>query len=129
MRHVRRVAAHLLGGLLETLLPADCPICARPLPWRQDGGVCLPCWRRLPWTPGYRPRRGVLQALLWAADYEGEIRHLVHHLKFGDMDYLARPLGRVMAGAPRPPAPPRRGAPRPPAPPLPPRRGGRGQAP
>ncbi len=58
--------------------------------------MCLPCWERLPWTPGYRPGHGRQIALLWAADYEGPIRRLVHGLKFADMDTLAPVLGRGM---------------------------------
>jgi len=59
--------------------------------------VCLPCWLRLPWTPGYRPARGPLHAVVWAADYEGAVRRLVRGFKFEDMDYLAAPLGREVA--------------------------------
>jgi ComF family protein len=93
-----RAASRLAEAFFAALLPADCILCRKALPWRQEGGVCLPCWERLPWTPGYRPRRGVLDALLWATDYEGPIRSLIHGLKFSDMDYLAQPLGRGMAG-------------------------------
>jgi ComF family protein len=82
---------------VSALLPADCLLCEQPLPWRQEGGVCTPCWDRLPWAPGYRPGRGPLSAVLWAADYEGPIRRLVHGLKFADMDFLAPALGRGMA--------------------------------
>ena len=82
---------------MSTFLPADCILCEQALPLRQDGGVCPPCWDRLPWAPGFRPRRGPLGALLWAADYEGPIRRLVHGLKFSDMDFLAPALGRGMA--------------------------------
>lgn len=88
----------LAGALLASILPADCFLCARILPWRQEGGVCLPCWSTLPWEPGYRPGRGPLGALLWAADYEGPAGRLVRGLKFEDMDYLAPPLGREAAG-------------------------------
>jgi ComF family protein len=92
-----RAAGRLVEALLAALLPADCFLCEQPLPFRQEGGVCLPCWQRLSWAPGFRPRRGPLQALLWAADHDGPIRRLVHGLKFADMDYLAPALGRSMA--------------------------------
>lgn len=97
MLNARRAAGRLLETLLAAIVPADCLLCARELPWRQEGGVCLPCWRTLPWTPGYRPGGGPLQAVVWAADYEGAVRRLVHGLKFEDMDYLAPPLGREVA--------------------------------
>ena len=92
-----RAARRLLETLLAAIFPADCCLCARALPWRQEGGVCIPCWMSLPWTPGYRPGPGPLHAVIWAADYEGALRRLVRGLKFEDMDYLAGPLGREMA--------------------------------
>jgi ComF family protein len=98
LRTVTRAAGRLVEALLAALLPADCHLCREALPWRQEGGVCPPCWERLTWTPGCRTAPGPLRALLWAAEYQGPIRHLVHGLKFEDMDYLAAPLGRRMAG-------------------------------
>jgi ComF family protein len=92
-----RALRRLAEALLASLFPADCSLCARILPWRQKGGVCLPCWDAFPWAPGYRPGRGPLRALLWAAEYEGPAGRLVRGLKFEDMDYLASPLGREAA--------------------------------
>lgn len=60
--------------------------------------MCRPCWERLQWLPGYRPGEGPLRAVVWAADYEGCMRRLVHGLKFQDRDDLAPALGRAMAG-------------------------------
>ena len=96
MRIVARAGARFVEALVPALFPADCLVCERVLPLRQEGGVCPSCWESLPWLPGYRPRRGPLQALLWAADYEGALRRLIHGLKFGDMDYLGPALGRRM---------------------------------
>jgi ComF family protein len=87
-------ARRLLGELLAGVLPADCLLCARRLPWRQEGGACLECWARLPWTPGLR--RAVSESLstvLWAADYDGDLRRLIQILKFESWPPLARPLG------------------------------------
>jgi ComF family protein len=92
-----RAFGRLGGALLASIFPADCLLCARILPWRQEGGVCLPCWRVLPWAPGRRPASHPLDALLWAADYEGPAGRLVRALKFEDMDGLALPLGRETA--------------------------------
>jgi ComF family protein len=90
----RKVAAFVL----ESLLPADCLLCAGWLPWRQEGGVCPDCWERLAWSPGSRrPRRGPLAAVAWAADHGGDLRHLVHLLKFERFDPIGIPLGRAAA--------------------------------
>jgi ComF family protein len=90
----RRAAALVF----ETLLPADCLRCGAWLPLRQEGGVCLPCWERLPWRPGRSaPRRGPLDALLWGADYDGDFRRLIRIYKFERFDPLGRPLGRAAA--------------------------------
>jgi ComF family protein len=92
-----RAAARLTAALLPALFPADCFLCGGALPLRHAGGVCLRCWDGLPWLPGARPPGGPLRAVLWAAEYEGSIRRLVHGLKFADRDELALPLGRAMA--------------------------------
>ena len=89
----RRVAEFCLAALL----PADCLLCGAPLPWSQRGSVCLPCWNRIPWSPGLRPRADVLRAILWGADYDGAIRDLIHAFKFAGLDYLGAPLGEHLA--------------------------------
>ncbi len=86
-------ARRLFEACLAALWPADCLLCRAALPWRQEGGVCIPCWGRLPWAPGVRLRRGARRILLWGADYSGPFRTLIHLLKFGGIDYLAPPLG------------------------------------
>ena len=92
------MARRCAGALLDLVLPADCLLCGRPLPWRQRGGVCLPCWAAVPWTPGLGLRpAGALRAVLWAAEYDGPVRRLIHGLKFDSMDYLGRPLGEAAA--------------------------------
>jgi len=85
----------LLGAVLETVLPADCLVCKAILPWRQEGGVCLPCWGRLRWDPLRQPPAHVVSAL----EYRDEARRLVQALKFEGFDPLGEPLGR--AGAER----------------------------
>jgi ComF family protein len=88
----------LLGAVLETVLPADCLVCEGTLPWRQEGGVCLPCWERLPWAPRLQhphPRPAIVSAL----EYRDDARRLIHALKFEGFDPLGAPLGR--AGAER----------------------------
>lgn len=82
---------------LASLLPADCLLCGGVLPWRQRGSVCLPCWSRVPWSPGLRPRADALRAVLWGADYDGPIRDLIHAFKFTGLDNLAAPLGEHLA--------------------------------
>lgn len=92
-----RAARRLLEAALEALFPADCFLCGRALPWRQRGSVCLPCWDRIPWAPGIRPRHGRLRGIVWAADYDGSVRRLILGMKFEGMDYLGRHLGEETA--------------------------------
>jgi len=42
-------------------------------------------------------RAGAVRAIVWAADYEGPVRRLVHALKFEGIDYLGRHLGAEAA--------------------------------
>lgn len=78
-------------------------MCGRWLPWRQRGGVCDPCWIALPWSPGTRRfRRGPLCAVVWAGDYGGALRGLIHALKFARFDSLGGPLGDAAAARVRP---------------------------
>jgi ComF family protein len=85
----------LLGAVLATVLPADCLVCARILPWRQEGGVCPACWQRLPWAPRLRHARGL--GIASAIEYRDDARRLVHALKFERFDPLGAPLGRIGA--------------------------------
>ena len=93
----REIAGRLLGALLASVFPADCLLCARRLPWRQRGGVCHPCWGRIPWSPGLRTGSGPVRALFWAADYGGPVQRLIQGFKFEGMDYLGGHLGVEMA--------------------------------
>ena len=90
----------LLGAVLEAVLPADCLLCDGLLPWSQEGGVCPPCWERLPWRPrSRRPRpRSGLDGLVASIEYRDAARRLVHALKFDRFDRLGPPLGRIAAG-------------------------------
>ena len=96
------IVRSLCGAVLETVLPADCLLCAGLLPWRQEGGVCLPCWDRLPWDPRLRPgfvrRPGGAPAIASAIEYREDARRLVHALKFERFDALGDPFGRRAAG-------------------------------
>jgi len=91
---------------LAALFPADCLVCVGSLPWRQRGGVCLPCWDRLPWETGWRPVTGVPIGLYWAAPYQGPIRDLIHVLKFTGIDTVGGPLGDALAARLGPLLPP-----------------------
>jgi len=97
LSHIGSAVGRLVGTGLEVFFPADCLLCQKPLPWRQHGGVCLPCWDRLIWTPGVRIGHGHLAAVLWGSDYDGPMRQLIQHLKFHGLDYLGRPLGEQLA--------------------------------
>jgi ComF family protein len=95
-----RAARRLAEGALAALLPADCLLCGTYLPWRQKGSVCLPCWGGVRWTPGYRPAPP--DGVVWAADYDGDVRRLIQAYKFEALDYLGPPLGEAAAAALRP---------------------------
>ena len=93
----------LLEGLLAGLFPADCLLCAGVLPWRQRGGVCLPCWDAIPWSPGIRRMsRGALRSVLWAAEYNGAVRRLIQAFKFEGMEALGPALAIEAARRARP---------------------------
>lgn len=92
----------LLEVVAAALLPADCRLCGRPLPFRQEGSVCHDCWRGLGWTPGLLFQAGPAPVVFWGAEYRASFRHLVHALKYRSMDYLAIPLGWRLADRLRP---------------------------
>jgi len=78
--------------VVETILPADCPVCRLPL-GEHIGGVCLACWRELrPW-----PGEPWLGAVAIAGAYEGPLRKIIRCLKFSGMSGLAEPLGCRLA--------------------------------
>ncbi|HZN04745.1 MAG TPA: phosphoribosyltransferase family protein [Candidatus Polarisedimenticolia bacterium] len=93
----------LFGAVLGTVLPADCLVCERLLPWSQEGGVCPACWDRLPWAPrllrraACRPEAGGLWGIAAAIVYRDAARRLVHALKFERFDPLGPALGRRAA--------------------------------
>ena len=93
-------------AVLAAIFAADCLVCVEPLPWRQRGGVCLPCWDRLPREDGSQPVAGMPLTLHWGAAYRGPFRDLIHHMKFGGMDTLGRPLGDLLAARIGPRLPP-----------------------
>jgi ComF family protein len=104
----------VFGAVLETVLPADCLVCEGILPWRQEGGVCFPCWDRLPWSPrAHAPGGGAARAhatrggrargahappaIVSALEYKDDARRLIQALKFAGFDPLGVPLGRACA--------------------------------
>jgi len=97
MQAVVAAGRRLVEALRAELLPADCAVCGAPLPWRQTGSVCLPCWSVLPWTPGLRPGPEPLRAVVWGGDYREPLRRLIRGFKFEGMDYLGAALGAELA--------------------------------
>lgn len=97
LRLLRRV-------VLDTALPADCPVCLEPL-GEHRAGVCANCWREVvemgtPRDP--RPARQetpgrFLASLTTLGSYDGRLRSIIRQLKFGDMPGLGAPLGERLA--------------------------------
>lgn len=65
-----------------------CAVCSRPFAGMGEGDVCSECA-----ASDFAFRRNVSVFV-----GEGEVRELVHRLKYGGERWLARPLGRWMAG-------------------------------
>lgn len=115
------IAAGLLHGLLDGLLPPRCPACA--IRTGSHGGLCPACWRGLalierpfcerlgvPFAYDHGP--GMLSAeavasppafgrARSAARYDGVAVDLVHRLKYQDRVELAPLLARLMTAAGR----------------------------
>lgn len=118
----RRVATALPHALFSLFYPDDCRICATPLVRFSRTPVCDACLASLEPLPAAAQcsrcglpfenelplhgaglcglcRRGATE-FDWARGYgayEGVLRHLIHLLKYGGMEFLARPLGARLA--------------------------------
>ena len=104
---------------LDIVYPAHCPACGCGT--AEPGVLCGPCWQTIPFIARpYCERLGVPFAIdiggpllspaaiaeppvfdraRAVALHEGHARAFVHRLKFSDRLDLARPMGRMMAGA------------------------------
>jgi ComF family protein len=102
------------------VLPSRCVVCAGELPWRaRVGSCCDRCWAALPRIDGAQCRRCAIPlpgeagdslacivcaagepALDWCAawgTYDRGLERLLHAFKFERHDFLARPLGELLA--------------------------------
>ena len=92
----------LMGRVLvETVLPASCPVCSGTL-GEHRGGVCRECWDEVARTAfrhdgrvGFSGR--YLASLTTLGPYEGRLRKIVTCLKFAEMPALGVPLGTMLA--------------------------------
>jgi ComF family protein len=110
--------ASIAEALVRTFLPACCVSCQCALPWKGSAaGVCAACWSAVREHVPACPRCGDpdsspgeeclacrTEPPPWRGaaafgPYEGTLRQLVLLLKQGRRDELARPLGRLLAGA------------------------------
>ncbi|HET6373279.1 MAG TPA: phosphoribosyltransferase family protein [Candidatus Polarisedimenticolia bacterium] len=90
--------------LIETLLPAACPVCEEPLADHR-GGVCARCWAEVVAIPSTllpaQPRRAgpgrFLASLSTLGSYEGRLKAIIRCLKFGDLPEVGARLGALMA--------------------------------
>jgi ComF family protein len=113
-------AGALARQALEVVYPSSCPVCAAAV--QQNGFLCTECWTKTPFIERpYCERSGVpfghdlgdgllspdvmANPPVWnraraVARYEeGPARRLVHQLKYGDRQELARNMGQWMARA------------------------------
>lgn len=109
---------------LDVIYPPSCLVCRRAVD--QPDGLCWSCWREMRWieqpicdrlgaplgeefliepdgrriSPMAKVRPPVFSRVRAVALFgDGPARRLVHRLKYGDRDELARPMGRWMARA------------------------------
>jgi ComF family protein len=111
----------LLKEVSATLFPSICVVCDAQLPWRErKASCCGVCWGALPritsakclrcaipWAGGTEGEAFVCiecsggdMPLDWSeawGHYRGGLERLVHALKFERHDFLAPPLGMLMA--------------------------------
>lgn len=104
----------------KIVLPSDCVVCERPLPWSDRvSSCCRTCWIGLPEievakcricaTPWSRLTRSEQYTCLACHDrdwqlswidswghYRDGLESLLHAFKFGRHDFLARPLGGLL---------------------------------
>lgn len=117
MANVRQVLRHCIEGLTTLLYPQalSCPLCREALP--REGFLCEKCrlllelWRAEPHCrlcgrsvdkagelcPDCRRQPPLFVAARAAAPYDGVFRQAVHRLKFRGEQFLAGPLGKLMA--------------------------------
>jgi len=109
----------VLEGLLSVLYPDGCKVCGTLVPELRQASICAGCWagvrrvagpvcsicgRPLPAGPG--PADGRCGNCLFAAPpftaaraaayYEGTLREVIHHFKFGRQANLATPLADLL---------------------------------
>ena len=114
----------IFAGLFSLIFPDDCRICAEPLREVSRVPVCRTCLAkpeplaadyfcvqcRAPFRNAFpldgqglcgMCRRGVsgFDAAYSFGFYEGELRELIHLFKYGRVQTLAKPLGRLLAQA------------------------------
>lgn len=121
MQHIISRSLSVLGReAAKIVLPSDCVVCARPLPWSERvGSCCNQCWRGLPairvskcrvcastWNGSEarepytclacHERRWPLTWIDSWGHYRDGLESVLHAFKFGRHDFLARPLGLLL---------------------------------
>ncbi len=86
--------------LVETALPASCPVCSGIL-GEHRGGVCRECWdevSRTAFRHGVRRESGrFLASLTTLGAYEGRLKGIVTCFKYAEMPALGVELGELLA--------------------------------
>jgi ComF family protein len=121
---VRRTAEKAFCGLFQLVFPDDCRVCGKPLREVSRIPVCSPCLNdpqplaaehycaacRMPFLNSFPLNAEGLCALCRLGlsgfdaaytygSYEGSLRKLIHLFKYGGVQPLARPFGKLMAQA------------------------------
>lgn len=111
----RQLADRALNAFLNTVFPAPCVLCEKPIAGWESGAVCEPCESRLeapspPFcsrcglpAPSIRDFCGECRAGRTRFDFarsalvlDPSTRRLIHEFKYNDRVSLARPLGRAL---------------------------------
>jgi ComF family protein len=75
---------------LGLLFQSHCVECAARVESPQLGGLCLPCWKRLPWILGQS------QGVRAVARFEGAWRNAIHAYKFYGRVSFRRPFASLL---------------------------------
>ncbi len=88
----------MLKQILNFIFPLACGVCGKLLEADDHRRICDGCWSRIAYS-----RRMVFPLPYWMDDiyaccsYEGVIKECIHLFKYRGREYMARPLGGIMA--------------------------------
>ena len=84
--------------ILNFIFPLNCGACGALLEADYPGRLCEDCLRRIVYSRSrVYPLPEWLDDLFSCCSYEGVIRDCIHHFKYRSREYMAKPLGAIMA--------------------------------